>query len=92
VQPIKCATLRLNPKAGYQWLIPVSLATQEAVIRRIPVQSQPQANNSQDPITKISNTKRTGRVAQVIQHLPSKREALISNTSTTKKKKKKSEL
>jgi hypothetical protein len=29
-----------NLKAGYQWLTPVSLATQEAEVRRIMVQSQ----------------------------------------------------
>jgi hypothetical protein len=33
--------------------------------------------------------KRAGRVAQVVERLPSKGEALISNHSTTKKKKKK---
>jgi hypothetical protein len=32
--------------------MPVILATQEAEIRRITVQSQPQANSSQDPISK----------------------------------------
>jgi hypothetical protein len=35
-----------------QWLPPVIPATQEAEIRRIVVQSQPWANNSQDPISK----------------------------------------
>jgi hypothetical protein len=37
--------------AGHQWLTPVILATQEAEIRRIVVQSQPQENSSQDPIS-----------------------------------------
>jgi hypothetical protein len=36
--------------------MPVILDTQEAMIRRMAVQSQPQANSSQDPILKISNT------------------------------------
>jgi hypothetical protein len=42
---------------GRQWLIPVILATEEAEIRRIMVGSQPWANSSQDPISKIPNTK-----------------------------------
>jgi hypothetical protein len=37
--------------------MPVIITTQEAAIRRIMVQSQPQANSSEDPISKISNTK-----------------------------------
>jgi hypothetical protein len=36
---------------------PVILATQNTETRRIKVQSQPQANISQDPIWKIPNTK-----------------------------------
>jgi hypothetical protein len=44
--------------AGYQWFTPVILATQEAEIRRIVVQSQPQANSSQDPISKKTFTKK----------------------------------
>jgi hypothetical protein len=70
------------------WLMPVILVTQEAEIRRIVVQSQPQANSSQDPISKIPNTKRANRVAQVTECLPSKHEALSTNPSITKKKKK----
>jgi hypothetical protein len=41
-----------------------------------------------DPISKIPNTKQTGEVAQVVKHLPSKSEALSSNSSAVKKKKK----
>jgi hypothetical protein len=33
-------------EAGHWWLRPVILATQEAKIRRLEVQSQPQANSS----------------------------------------------
>jgi hypothetical protein len=45
-------------KAGCWWLTPAILATQEAEIRRITVQSQPRANSSQDPILKIPITKK----------------------------------
>jgi hypothetical protein len=46
------------------WLTPIILATQEAEIRRIVVQSQPQANSSQDPISKKSLHKKAGGVVQ----------------------------
>jgi hypothetical protein len=42
------------------------------------------------PILKISNKNRAGIVAQVVEHLTSKSEALSSNPNTAKKKKKKS--
>jgi hypothetical protein len=45
-------------KARHQWFTPVILATQEAEITRISVQSQCPANSSQDPISKIPNTKK----------------------------------
>jgi hypothetical protein len=40
----------------------------------------------------IKNKKRPGGVAQVVEHLPNKREALSSNYSADKKKKKKEKL
>jgi hypothetical protein len=52
--------------------------TQEAEIRKIKVQSQPLANKLQNPISKIPNTKRTGRVGRVLEWLLSKCEALSS--------------
>jgi hypothetical protein len=47
-----------------------------------------QANSSQYPISKILNTKRAGRVAQGVECLPSKHEALSSNPSIVGGKKK----
>jgi hypothetical protein len=38
--------------------MPVIVATQETKIRRITVQSQPQANNSRDPISKKTHHKK----------------------------------
>jgi hypothetical protein len=80
---------RKTTVAGCWWLTPVILASREAEIRRIEVQSQHQVNSSQDPILKKPNTKnRAGGVAQVVVYLPSKCEALSSNPSIRKKKKK----
>jgi hypothetical protein len=47
----------------HRWLTPVILATQEAEIRTITVQTQPQ-HSPQDPISKIPITKRAGKVTQ----------------------------
>jgi hypothetical protein len=43
----------------------------------------------QDPISKITKTKRAGGMIQVIEHVPSKHKALNSNPSTTNKKERK---
>jgi hypothetical protein len=50
--PFKFAKIK-DLGAEHWWLTPVILVTQEAEIRRIEVQSQPPANSSQDPISKI---------------------------------------
>jgi hypothetical protein len=49
--------LKLEVIAGCWWLTPVILATQEAEIRRIVVQSQPWVNSSQDPISEKKKKK-----------------------------------
>jgi hypothetical protein len=41
-----------------------------------------------DPISKIRNTKRPGRVVQVVEHLPNKCKALSSTPRTAPRKKK----
>jgi hypothetical protein len=67
--------------------MPVIPVTQEAEIRRIMVRNQPQANSSQDPLLKNPSQKRAGGVAQVVECLSSKHEALTSNPSVAKGKK-----
>jgi hypothetical protein len=61
--------------------MPVHLTTQEAEIRNIEVQSQPQANRSRGSILKIPNPKKGWWCGS--SGLPNKREALNSNSSTT---------
>jgi hypothetical protein len=68
--------------------MPVILATQEAGIRRIMVKARPEQIVVRSCLENTHHKKRAGGVAQVIQHLPSKYEALNSNPSTMKKKKK----
>jgi hypothetical protein len=48
-----------------------------------------QVNSSGDPISKIPTQNSTSGMAQVVEHLQTKCEALSSNPSATKKKKKK---
>jgi hypothetical protein len=49
--------------ARYQWLTPVILASWEAEIKRIETRGQPGENSlqEQDPISKITRAKWTGR-------------------------------
>jgi hypothetical protein len=67
--------------------MPVILATQEAEIRRITVQSYPRQTVHENLSQKYLTQKRADRVTQVVEYLHSKCEALISNSSVTKKKK-----
>jgi hypothetical protein len=63
----------------------------EAEIRSITVQGQPGQTIHKTSISKITSTKWTGGMAEVIEHLLCNHEALSSNPSTTKKKQKKEE-
>jgi hypothetical protein len=74
--------------AGHGWLTLVILATQEAKIRRITVQSQPWQIVRDTLFQKHPTWKRAGKVASVVECLPSKCEALSLIPNTTKKKKK----
>jgi hypothetical protein len=66
-------------------LTTVILATWETEIRG-GSRFKASPGKKQDPISKIPNTKQTGGVAQVVECLPSKPEALNSNSNTGKKK------
>jgi hypothetical protein len=68
------------------WLTPIILATWEAEIRWILVQSQPRKIVLETPISKTTRTKWTGGVAQAADCLLCKCETLSSNPSPTKKK------
>jgi hypothetical protein len=57
----------MHRAARRQWLTPVILATQEAEIRRITVQSQPRQTVHETPISKNLITKKGWGVAQGIR-------------------------
>jgi hypothetical protein len=65
--------------------MPVILATCEAEIRRIMVQSQLRKIVCEPLPGEYSTQKRAGRVAEVVECLPSKSEDLSSNPSIIKK-------
>jgi hypothetical protein len=75
----------MNDAARNQWLMPVILATQEAEIL---VRSQPGQIVRKTLSQKNPSQERAGGIAQAVQSLPSKYEALSSNPSMGRKKKK----
>jgi hypothetical protein len=74
--------------AGCQWFIPVILATQEAEIRRLMVQSQLGQIACETLSWKYPTQKWAGRVVQVVECLPSNHEAPSSNLKAKTKTKK----
>jgi hypothetical protein len=78
--------IRTQKDAGCWWHMPVILAVQETEIRRIAIQSQPGVIVRETLTRKYTTQKRTGRVAQVIQCLSSKPEALSSKPQYHQKK------
>jgi hypothetical protein len=76
--------IRINLLLVVYWLLtPVIPATPEKETRRIRVQSQPRKIVLETLSQKYPIQKRTG-VIQVVEHLPSKHEALSSNPRTAK--------
>jgi hypothetical protein len=65
------------------WLTPGILATQEAQVRRIEVESQPGQIVPENLPRKYLSQKRAAVAAQVVDGLPSKREEVSSNPSST---------
>jgi hypothetical protein len=59
--------------------MPIILATWEAEIGKIVVQVQPRKIVHETPISKITRAKWTGGVAQVVEHLLCKHEAVSPN-------------
>jgi hypothetical protein len=72
-------------KPGTSGLTPISLATQEAKIRMTAVPAQPVQIVHESLSRKYPTQSKAGGVAQMIEHLASKCEALSSKTSITKK-------
>jgi hypothetical protein len=79
----RCTGWRWGSAYQHRYLFP--LATQEAEVRKIMVQSQSQEDSSWDPSQKYLTQKRAGGVAHVVECLPSKHEAQSSKPSTAKK-------
>jgi hypothetical protein len=72
--------------ARHWWLTPVILTTGEAEFTRIEIPGQSRKIVLKTLSSKYPTQKRAGRVAQVVEHLLSKCEALSSNSTTTEKK------
>jgi hypothetical protein len=72
---------------GHRWLMPVILAIQEEKIRRITVRGQSRQVVHEMLSQKYSTYKRAGKVAQVVESLPSKCEALVQTPIPPKRNK-----
>jgi hypothetical protein len=87
---LKCdedVTIMFKPESGdgRWWLSPIILATQEAEIRRITIQSQPGQIVFNTPISKITRANWSGAVAYVVECLLCKcLKFLNSNPTPTK--------
>jgi hypothetical protein len=80
--------LKKSIAAWCLWIMPVTLVTQEVEIRRIMLQSQPEENSFQDPVSKKNlHKKRAGGVTQVVG--PEFKHQYCNNNNNNKKKKKK---
>jgi hypothetical protein len=80
--------VRVAQKGGiaeHPWLTPVIVATQEAEIRRIMVWSQPGQIVPKTLSRIYSIQKGSSQVAQMVEFLPNKCEALSSNHSSPKR-------
>jgi predicted nucleic acid-binding Zn ribbon protein len=75
-------------EAWHSGFTSIILATQEADIRRITVQRQSRQIVYKTLSWKYLTQERAGGVAQVVEHLCSKCEALSSNSSTKRERKK----
>jgi hypothetical protein len=91
-KPQCCKKKKIVPWARYCWFTTVILATWEAEIQRLVVRGQPRQRVWETPISKVTRTKWTGGMAQVVKCLLCKCETRMKpwvETPVTPKKKKK---
>jgi hypothetical protein len=84
----KLNKLQRISSARCQWLTPVILATWEAEIRRITVQSHSKQIVHKTPVSKTTRAKWTGGVTQAIEDLFCKHSPEFKSQSHQKKKEK----
>jgi hypothetical protein len=81
-----------NSTSGHWWIMSVILATWEFEMQRIMVWGQPKPVVSETLCPKITTATQTGGMAQVVEYLLCKCEALSSNQSHKIRKKDKKKL